>query len=177
MDPQDFFDGWSGLLRVVVVGSLAYAALVLILRVTGKRTLSKMNAFDLIVTVALGSTLATVLLSRDVALAEGVTALLLLCLLQYAVTFLSVRSSAFQDFVKARPTLIFHRGRYLEDAMRKERVTREEILAALRSQGRTDAGSVDAVVLETDGSLTVMGSAGKGSQPLAPVEGWTEARR
>jgi Ca2+/Na+ antiporter len=108
------------------VGSLAYAALVLILRVTGKRTLSKMNAFDLVVTVALGSTLATVLLSRDVALAEGVTALLLLCLLQYAVTFLSVRSSAFQDFVKARPTLIFHRGRYLEDAMRKERVTREE---------------------------------------------------
>ena len=67
-----FFDSWAGLLRVLVVGTLAYAALVLLLRVTGKRTLSKMNAFDLIVTVALGSTLATVLLSKDVALAEGV---------------------------------------------------------------------------------------------------------
>lgn len=66
-----FFDGWTGLLRVLVVGTLAYAALVLLLRVSGKRTLSKMNAFDLVVTVALGSTLATVLLSRDVALAEG----------------------------------------------------------------------------------------------------------
>ena len=41
-----FFDGWTGLLRVLVVGTLAYAALVLLLRVTGKRTLSKMNAFD-----------------------------------------------------------------------------------------------------------------------------------
>ncbi len=48
-----FFDSWAGLLRVLVVGPLAYAALVLLLRVTGKRTLSKMNAFDLIVTVAL----------------------------------------------------------------------------------------------------------------------------
>ncbi len=42
-----FFDSWAGLLRVLVVGPLAYAALVLLLRVTGKRTLSKMNAFDL----------------------------------------------------------------------------------------------------------------------------------
>ncbi len=61
-----FFDTWTGLGRTVVVGTLAYAALVLILRVSGKRTLSKMNAFDLIVTVALSSTLATVLLARDV---------------------------------------------------------------------------------------------------------------
>ena len=67
-----FFDTWSGLLRIIVVGTLAYAALVVLLRVWGKRTLSRMNAFDFVVTVALGSTLATVLLSRNVALLEGV---------------------------------------------------------------------------------------------------------
>lgn len=117
MDLQVFFDGWSGLIRVVVVGSLAYVALVLILRVTGKRTLSKMNAFDAIVTITLASTLATVLLSSGVALAEGVTAFLLLCILQYVVTYPSVRSSGFQDIIKAKPRLIFYRGRYLEDAM------------------------------------------------------------
>jgi hypothetical protein len=55
-----FFESWSGLGRVLVVGVLAYGALVFVLRVSGKRTLSKMNAFDLIVTVALGSTIATV---------------------------------------------------------------------------------------------------------------------
>ncbi len=66
-----FFDSWSAMGRTVVVGVLAYLALVLLLRVSGKRTLSKMNAFDLVVTVALGSTLATVLLSTSVALARG----------------------------------------------------------------------------------------------------------
>lgn len=66
-----FFDSWDGLLWVVVVGVLAYAVLILLLRVSGKCTLSKMHAFDLVVTVALGSTLATVLLSESVALAEG----------------------------------------------------------------------------------------------------------
>ena len=69
------FESWAGLGRVLIVGTLAYAALVLLLRISGKRTLTKLNAFDLIVTVALGSTLATVLLSSSVALAEGVVAL------------------------------------------------------------------------------------------------------
>ena len=72
------FDGWLSLLRTAVVGILAYAALVHFLRVSGKRTLSKMNAFDLIVTVALGSTLATVLLSSSVSLATGALAFALL---------------------------------------------------------------------------------------------------
>lgn len=177
MDLQAFFGGWSGIIRVVVLGSLAYVALVLILPVTGKRTLLKMSAFDAIMTIALGSTLATVLLSSGVALSEGVTALLLLCLLQYVVIYPFVRSSGFQDIIKAKPTLIFYRSRYLEDEIRKEWVTKEEDLAALRSQGRTDAGSVDAVVLETNGTLILMGSATKESQLLAPADDWTEAQR
>ena len=103
-----FFDGWFGLLRVVVVGVLAYAALVLLLRVSGKRTLAKLNAFDLIVTVALGSTLATVLLSKSVALVEGLVAFGLLAGLQYLVAWLSVRFAALQRLVKSEPTLLLH---------------------------------------------------------------------
>ena len=90
-----FFQNWSGIIRTVIVGTLAYAVLLLSLRDSGKRTLAKLNAFDLVVTVALGSTLATILLSESVALAEGVTGLILLILLQYVVAFFSVRSKAF----------------------------------------------------------------------------------
>ena len=59
-----FFDGWSGILRMLAVGVPAYAALVLLLRIGGKRTLAKLNAFDPAVTVALGSTLASALCRR-----------------------------------------------------------------------------------------------------------------
>ena len=59
-----FFDTWIGLLRVLLVGTAAYAALILMLRVSGKPTLGKMNAFDLTVTVALGSAFATVVLEN-----------------------------------------------------------------------------------------------------------------
>jgi uncharacterized membrane protein YcaP (DUF421 family) len=153
------FESWAGLGRVLLVGTLAYVGLVFLLRISGKRTLSKLNAFDLVVTVALGSTLATVLLSKSVALAEGALALGLLIFLQYAIAWLSVRSARFQALIKAEPTLLLHRGQFLEGALRSERITREEILAALRASGAAEPAAVAAVVLETDGSLSVIARA------------------
>ena len=150
------YDGWYGLLRVVVVGPLAYALLVLVLRVSGKRTLAKLNAFDLIVTVALGSTLATVLLSKSVPLAEGVLGFVTLAALQYAVAWLSVRSPRFSDVVKSEPTLLLRDGRFLREAMRRQRVTEVEVVAALRNHGVGAAEKVAAVVLETDGTFSII---------------------
>ncbi|MBP2295055.1 DUF421 domain-containing protein [Azospirillum rugosum] len=155
-----FFDSWAGLGRVLVVGVLAYAALVLLLRVSGKRTLTKLNAFDLVVTVALGSTLATVLLSKSVALAEGVLALALLIVLQYTITWLSVRSPRFQALIKAQPTMLLYRGNILPAALEQQRVTRDEVMAVLRAQGKHDLSKVLAVILETDGSFSVLSGAG-----------------
>jgi uncharacterized membrane protein YcaP (DUF421 family) len=150
------FDSWESLLRVILVGSAAYLALVAMLRVSGNRTLSKMNAFDLVVTVALGSTLATVLLNRTVPLADGVLALALLVILQYAITWLSVRSKRVQQFVKSEPVLLAKDGRYLDKALHTQRVTRTEIEAALRQHGSSEIRTVHMVVLETDGSLSVV---------------------
>lgn len=151
-----FFDGWFPILRVVIVGALAYAGLVVVLRTTGKRTLSKMNAFDLIVTVALGSTLATILLSEQVALVTGLAAFAVLASLQYAVAWASVRSEAMAKMVKAEPRLLFHDGSYLRSAMKAERVTKSEILQAIRNKGVSSLDQVAAVVLETDGTLNVI---------------------
>lgn len=151
-----FFDQWDGLLRVIVVGTLAYVALIVLLRLTGKRTLSKMNAFDFVVTVALGSTLATVLLSSDVALAEGVTAFLLLILLQWTVAWGSARSRRFRHLVKAEPRLLLHEGVMLDQALLAERVAPEELMAAVRSSGHADMSKVTAVILETDGTFSVV---------------------
>ena len=151
-----FFDGWHGLLRVLVVGVSAYVGLVVLLRISGKRTLSKLNAFDFVVTVALGSTLATVLLSRDVALVEGLVAFALLIGLQAVITALSVRSKTVSRLVKAEPRLLYFDGRFLDGAMHSERVTRDEVVASVRGQGLSRLDAVLAVVLETDGSLNVV---------------------
>ena len=151
-----FFSSWQDVLRVLVVGVLTYVSLVVILRISGKRTLSKMNAFDFVITIALGSSVASILLSRDVTLAQGLTALVLLVSLQFLVTFTSVRSSAFGDLLKARPTLLYYRGQFLRRSMKQERVHEHEILAAVRESGISSLQQVDAVVLETQGELSVL---------------------
>lgn len=176
MNEPMLFDSWTGLLRVLFVGTAAYASLVVVLRASGKRTLSKMNAFDLVVTVALGSTLATIMLSTDVSYAEGALAFVVLCGLQWLVAWLSVRLGWFKQVIRSNPRLVLRDGEFLRDAMRDERVTEGEVLAAIRKKGHGDLSEVAAVVLESDGEFSVI-TGGKASEcsTLLGVEG-TEPR-
>lgn len=164
-----FFNDWTSLLRIVVVGVPAYAALLLLMRIGGKRTLSKFNAFDLVVTVAFGSMLASALLSSDISVSEVVAAFALLVLLQFAITWSAVRWPRIDRLVKAEPQLLYHRGEYLDRALRRERVTRGELLAAVRSQGHAGIEGVSAVVLETDGSISVTAQDPAGRSALPNV--------
>jgi uncharacterized membrane protein YcaP (DUF421 family) len=151
-----YFDSWSGLVRVLLVGVPGYVLLVVVLRLSGKRTLSKMNAFDLIVTVALGSTLATVLLTADVALAEGALAFALLAGAQFLVAWLAVRFRVFRRTVRSGPTLLMWQGRFRDNTLREQRVSRPEVLQAIRSQGIGGLDQVVAVVMEANGKLSVI---------------------
>ena len=151
-----FFEDWDQIGRTLVIGVLAYVCLVVLLRMSGNRTLTKMNAFDLVVTVALGSTLATILLSKDVALAEGVTALALLIGLQFVVTWSSVRIPWVRRVVTGEPFLLAYQGRMLQKGLKQQRVAEDEVLAAIRATGLRGLGDVEAVVLETDGSISVV---------------------
>ena len=163
-----FFDNAYGLLRVVVLSVTAYTALVAILRISGARTLAKMNAFDLIVTVALGSTLATTILSSDIALVEAVVAFAMLVGLQFVVTWLSVRWQTLVKLVKSEPVLLVYQGEQRADQMRRARVEEAAIFQALRTQGVARLDDVEAVVLETDGSFSVISTS---DRPATVLQG------
>lgn len=155
------FESWLGIARVILVGVIAYIALIAMLRISGPRTLAKLNAFDLVVTVALGSVLATVMLSKSVPLADGLVALALLILLQFTITWMSVRFEKVSDLIKSEPALVFSNGEFLAAALKAKRLTKDEVLSAIRASGEADPTEVAAVILETDGSLSVVkGTAG-----------------
>lgn len=151
-----FFDNWESLLRTFTITILAYIAMILLLRSSGKRTLSKMNAFDFIVTVALGSALAAVSLNKSIPLIDGVLAFFVLIFLQYAITWLSVRHKIVKHIITSKPTLLLYKGELLEGALKKERVTIEEINSAARNGGHEDLSKIDAMILESTGEITVI---------------------
>jgi uncharacterized membrane protein YcaP (DUF421 family) len=150
------YSNWSVLIRVIIVGALAYVFVVSSLRLFGKRTLSQLNAFDFVVTVAIGSTLATTILNQNIGLSAGILALFLLICLQMIVASLSVKKAWFKQIVRADPRVLFFKGKFLEDAMMQERVRKEEILQAIRSQGIGSLELVSAVVLESNGNMSVI---------------------
>ncbi|GAA4735967.1 DUF421 domain-containing protein [Modestobacter marinus] len=164
-----WFDSWADLGRILAVGAAAYVTVVVVLRTSGKRTLAKLNAYDLVVTVALGSTLATILLSSDVSWADGAVALALLAGLQMLVAWVSVHWGGVRSVVTARPTLLFSEGRPLPEALREQRTTLDEVRQAVRAAGSGDLADIAAVVLETDGTLSVI--------PRSKIGDWSALER
>ena len=80
----------------------------------------------------------------------------MLVLLQFVVAHLSVRSSAVSGLVKSGPTLIVRNGQMLRDAMRREPVADTEVEQAARLNGAARIDQIEAMILETDGSFSVV---------------------
>lgn len=157
-----WFDSWSDIARTLLVGGAAYIALMLVLRLSGKRTLSQLNAFDFVVTVALGSTLATVLLSSEVSWTEGVVALALLAGLQFAIAWVTTRWQPLRKIITSSPQVLLRDGVIDAAALRAARLTEAEVRQAVRSSGVGDLADVAVVVLETNGSISVISESQRG---------------
>ena len=143
-------------MRTVVVGTLTYISIITILRISGKRTLAKMNAFDFVITVALGSAYGRILTAKQVSLAEAITTFALLAILQFVVSKLENKSKWFYQLVTSQPTLLYYRGQFMESAMRKQRVRKDSLLGTVRQNKFSSLEQVEAIILETDGSFSVL---------------------
>ncbi|MEA5503508.1 YetF domain-containing protein [Halotia wernerae UHCC 0503] len=143
-------------INTIILGTIAYVAIIFMLRISGKRTLAKWNSFDFVVTISFGSILSSILLSTKDTFGTGILSFGLLVLFQYVLTWISVRSSLVQKLVKAEPALLLYKGKLKQDVLKRERIAEGEVLAALRSNGVGAIEGADAVVLETDGSFSVI---------------------
>ena len=154
----------------IILGTIAYIAIIAILQISGKRTLAKWNSFDFIVTIAFGSILSSILISTQDSFGTGLLACALLTLFQYILTWISVRSSWVQKLVKAEPALLLYQGQLQHQVLKRERVTEGEVLAALRANGVGAIENVDAVVLETNGSFSVIQDLGSTASSLKDIK-------
>ena len=160
------FDGWQSVLRVAASALGLYMAFLVLNRLHGTRTTSKMNNFAWIIAVASGTIFGSAIIAKDTTLAEGFTALLMLTGLQWVLTKTSAYWPAFHKTVSPQPALLFHGGDFIERAMKAERVTRAEVLSAVREAHVASLSDVSAVVLEPDGSLNVLPGRGESSAAL-----------
>lgn len=164
-----FFKDWKSIGHVILATIIAFITLFFFLRISGKCTLAKLNAFDFVVTVALGSTLSYMMLAI-VPLVEGAIVLVLIILLQYFFAWTARSSKKMERLINAVPSLIYYDGKFIEKTMAKEFITKGEILSTIRNSGIDQIADVKAVVMELNGQITVVRkSSGNGSSSLDDI--------
>ncbi|AMT96124.1 MULTISPECIES: DUF421 domain-containing protein [Psychrobacter] len=151
-----FFDNIDKLGRIVLTTTMIYVLIVLVTKVSGKRSTSQLNNFDWVVTVMIGSLGASTILLKNIPFIEGASSILVLYLLQFLVTKYASISPQFSSFILSEPRIVFYQGQFLPDAMRDERLTRQEIECAMRSDGINSFDEVEAIVFESDAKLTII---------------------
>ena len=150
-----FFKDWKSIGHVVLATVIAFVTLFSFLRISGKRTLAKLNAFDFVVTVALGSTLSYMMLAM-VPLVEGSIVLFLIIILRYIFAWTARSSKKMERLINAVPSLIYYDGVFIEKTMAKEAITKGEIFSTIRKSGIDQIEDVKAVVMELNGQITVV---------------------
>ena len=156
MDNSDWFGGWDRILDSILAAVLFYILIVLIVRLLGKRTTAQLNNFDWIINITVGSLAASGILLENVSNATAFAAIVTIAVLQYGLTYITARSDKATEVIKACPTLLVHKGNFLDEAMLNARISRGEVEAALRSQGLTNIRDANWVILETNGKITVL---------------------
>ena len=151
-----FFDNIDKLGRIVLTAVTVYVLIVIITKVSGKRSTSQLNNFDWIVTVMIGSLGASTILLKEIPLIEGISSILVLYVMQFLVTKYASISPQFSSFILSEPRIVFYQGQFLPDAMRAERLTRQELECAMRSEGVNNFDDVEAIVFESDAQLTII---------------------
>lgn len=147
---------------LVVVGTTAgiYLFVIALLRVVGRRQLAQLSPLDLVVVLLLGSAVETAMIHGDVSLAAGLVSASTLLVLNRLLTLVFLHAPRLSQLVNGGPILLVHDGTVIEEHLRRVGITQPDLDAALRSRGFTGPDAVRAAVLETDGSITVVGARG-----------------
>ncbi|MHA6278797.1 DUF421 domain-containing protein [Salinimicrobium sp. CAU 1759] len=163
MDDTTFL--WNGIqpiIRIVIVGVTAYLAIVLILRVSGKRTLASMSAFDFVIAVAVGAVFGRTLTTKNLSISEALTAFILLAVLQFIFAYFEGKSKTFKRIFNTTPTILYYNGHFIEKNLHKERLDKSKVISAARKKGFGSMDDVAAVILEIDAQLSVIGKSKEG---------------
>jgi uncharacterized membrane protein YcaP (DUF421 family) len=145
------------LLRGLVLTALAMVWVVVLVRINGLRSFSKMTNFDFVMTVAVGSLLAGASQSTNwTAFVQTLSAMAALFLVQYLAARLRKASSTFASLMQNQPVVLMRDGRIIEEALAETRVAKDDLIAKLREANALDFSKVRAVILETTGDVSVL---------------------
>jgi uncharacterized membrane protein YcaP (DUF421 family) len=155
---------WEYVLRALLV----YGFLLLVLRLTGKRQVGQLSPFDLVLLLVLSNAVQNSMNGGDNTVSAGFVLVLTLVGVNALVGWLSFRSKRMELLIEGKPQILVHNGVPDEDILAREKITRHELMSAVRQAGITELAEVHVAILENNGRINVIG---KGPQAGIEAKG------
>lgn len=141
----------------VVRALLVYGALLLFLRVTGKRQVGQLASFDLVLLLVLSNAVQNSMNAGDNTVLGGLILVATLLSANAVISWLSFRSKTAELILEGKPEILVHNGQVDERILKGNRITRHELMAAIRQVGLTEVSEVRVAILENNGRINVIG--------------------
>lgn len=143
---------WLFVVRAVAV----YAVLMVLIRMSGKRTMGQFTPFDMLLIVLLGNAVQNSLLGKDTSLGGGLLLAVTLIVINWCVAFVTSRSGRVERVVEGVPVVLARDGQLFRSVLKRELVSEQDFNEALRQNGQMTLTDVRIALLETNGSISVV---------------------
>jgi uncharacterized membrane protein YcaP (DUF421 family) len=147
---------WHTALEIALRTTVVYGLVLVGIRLTGKREVGQMTPFDLTLLLLLSNSVQNAMTGPDTSLLGGAIAALVLLTLNFLLAEVSGMNRRFRKMIQGSPALLVHNGQCLTAHMAKEHISMDELERALREHGVACVADAALVVLEVDGSMSVL---------------------
>lgn len=146
---------WSFMLETTLRSMVMFIAIIMSLRLLGKRGVKQLSVFELGVIIGLGSAAGDPMFYKDVGLLFGILVFLIVMSLYKLITYLINKSDKFETFLEGKPTIVIEDGQIKVKNYKKEPIARDEMYSQLRLNSISHLGQVKLAIIETNGEISV----------------------
>lgn len=147
---------WQQVVGIAITALGLYLALILFTRVMGLRSFSKLSSYDFAMTVAIGSVLASTILTDSPSLSQGLIAVAVLFLIQGTISLIRRKVKPLKSLIDNQAIILMAHGEYFCDNLEEANLTKSDVQEVLRKNGLKSKSEVFAVIMETTGDMSVI---------------------
>lgn len=156
------------MLVVFVRALVLYIIVIISMRIMGKRQIGQLQPFELAIAIMISELAAVPMQNTGIPLINGIIPILTLLIAQLVVSFLSLKSLRARGVICGKPSILIENGRILENELRKEMYTLNDLLEQMRIKNVTDISDIEFAILETNGQLSIIPKSQK--RPVTPAD-------
>lgn len=144
------------MLDIIIRSAVVYIAIVIGLRVAGKRHLGQLTIPDFVLILLISNAVQNAMVGNDSSLLGGISAAATLIVLNVVMSYVIFRSSTAKKFIEGSAVLLLYQGAVIQDHLKSEEITEDELLGVVREHGFVSFSQVYSAVLELDGTISIV---------------------